>query len=170
MKRIAVIGIAAVLAICGGAFAYQSSVPSDFSYRTLTGIDTIAVRFTGFYHDFDRYGVDADRLRAEVAKRLDAAGVRVVDINEAVTQPGAALLSIDLHSNYSYYWGYAYAVSVKLHNKQPLANNPQGFVGSVVWNDGDNGIGAGGLQLRKINEQVITLVDRFINDLRAQRS
>lgn len=169
MKRIALMALAAILGVGPSAFAYQSNIPSDFSYRTLTGIDTVAVRLTGFDHDFNRYGVDADRLRVEIAERLDAAGVRVVDMDEAITDPGAALLSIDLHSNYSYYWGYAYAVSVKLHSKQPLANNPSGFTSDVLWNEGENGVGASGLELRRINDQVIMLVDRFINDLRAQR-
>ncbi len=149
--------------------AYNIGADQDYSYLALKGVRAMTVRFQGFYGDFERYGVEETRLRETVERRLRDSGLSVLNAGEAIRDPGAALMHVNMHVNYSTYGYYSYAVSMKIKQKIALAGGPESFVTETVWSRGTGGL-VDPLELRRVNGEIAGLVEQFLAEHRAQNS
>jgi len=156
-----------VLAAPVSGAAYNIGADQDYSYLTLKGVRAMTVRFQGFYGDFERYGVEETRLRDAVERRLRDSGFSVLSAEEAIRDPGAALMHINLHVNYGTYGYYSYAVSLKIKQKIALAGGPESFITETVWSRGTGGW-VDALELRRLNGEIAGLVEQFLVEHRAQ--
>jgi len=149
--------------------AYNFGADEDTSYLGLKGIRTVALRLTGFYGDYERYGVYENRIRMAVEQRLQNAGLTVINAEEAFRMPGAALVQIDLRANYGTYGYYSYALGMKIKQKIPLASGAESFITETVWAEGTTGW-VEDTQLDRVNNEITGLVDRFLTEHSAQNA
>jgi hypothetical protein len=142
------------------------------SVQALRGVRTIGIAFDGVPAEIRRYGVDEAALRAQFEQRLRDAGVNVIAPQAVGETPAAALMEVRfrVHTHAHDYLHYTpYSVSVKLKQKIPLPNAADAFLGETVWSDGRNGLEQP-INLDRLNGYVLTILDQFIADLRAQNA
>lgn len=130
------------------------------AYVTLGSIDTVVIQTTGIGKKYRRHGIDETKVQSEVTKRLQGAGLTVKNRNEAISSPMAALMNIHMHIVFDTNTGvYSYIVKVDVKQNVPSAN--------AIWSDAINNR-ARATQLRRANDDILTIIDRFIRDYQAQ--
>ncbi|MEE9287084.1 MAG: hypothetical protein V3W33_03315, partial [Gammaproteobacteria bacterium] len=66
----------------------------------------------------------------------------------------------------SYRW-YSYNVGVKVEDKLPLAKTQGAFTSTTIWSDGRVGP-VRQIELRRLGNYILGMVDHFVQDYRAQ--
>ena len=135
----------------------------DFSYLTLRGLNTVTISFTGFKNDLQRFGVDKEKLRAMIENRLQNAGIKVVTAEQALKDPAAAQMLVDLHFNVAEYRYYSYSLVLKVNEKVPLPGQTRGFVSQTVWSKGTYGTVLD-TSLLRISDDLGELTGHFVSD------
>lgn len=135
----------------------------DFSYLTLRGLNTVTVSFKGFKDDLQRFGVDEAKLRTMIENRLQKAGIRIVTPEQALKDPGAAQMLVDLHVTVADYHYYSYSLVLKVNEKVPLPGQHRGFVSQTVWSKGTYGTVLD-TSLLRISDDLGELTGRFVSD------
>ena len=135
----------------------------DFSYLTLRGLNTMTISFKGFKDDLQRFGVDEAKLRVMVENRLQNAGIRIVTAEQALKDPAAAQMLVDLHVNVSDYHYYSYSLVLKVNEKVPLPGQNRGFVSQTVWSKGTYGTVLD-TSLLRISDDLGELTGHFVSD------
>ena len=129
------------------------------AYLTLGSVDTVVIQTTGIGKKYRRHGIDETKVQSEVTKRSQGAGLTVKSRNEAISSPMAALMNIHMHIVFDATTGvYSYIVKVDVKQNVPGAN--------AIWSDAINNR-ARATQLRRVNDDILTIIDRFIRDYEA---
>lgn len=141
----------------------------EFSYMTLNGITHLAVVLDGITTDLTNFGVRSDKLETALKIRLAQAGIAVISLAQAVTEPRAALLEARLVANKDPHGFYYYGMKLNLRQKIPLGNPAGGYVSQIVWSDGESGMMQFNENFR-VQNALEQLLDNFIRDFKAQNS
>lgn len=122
-----------LLWLAGGAFVGEAIAAEEFApHRTLGDIRVVAVRLSGAHGDWRRYGFSETAILEAVTRRLTQQGIRVVGPAESLSMPEALILSIELHVNDATFFD-SFLVFLKLKEKIPMPDNPEGFVTHDIW-------------------------------------
>lgn len=130
---------------------YGQDEAEAFAHLTLKGVRTVAVNVSDVDEVFERYGVDAERVRGRLEERLRAGGLQVVSRQEAFDDPTAAMLQVNLYVSHLSAYFNSYAVQLKLKQKVPLPADPKAFISVSVWTDKVGGIMGQGEELRVLD-------------------
>ncbi|MCI0400909.1 MAG: M48 family metalloprotease [Gammaproteobacteria bacterium] len=136
-------------------------VQGKLAFVTLGSADTVIIQMSGIGNNYRRYGVDETRLKNEITERLQDAGLTVQSNEKASGLPMAVLMDIKLHANYNTTTGvYSYLVTVN------VTQNARGS--TAIWTDALNNY-ARETDLKQLNGDILTIIDRFVRDYRAER-
>ncbi len=142
-----------------GVHPNMFSTQGKLAYVTLGSINTVVIQTVGIGKKYRRHGLDETKVQSVVTKRLQGAGLTVHGRKDAIGTPTAALMEIKLHVNYDTTTGiYSYRVKVDVKQNVPGAN--------AIWSDAINNR-ARATQLRRVNDDILTIIDRFIRDYEA---
>ena len=159
----------AVLAGAGLAPAARAAGEPEFSYMTLNGITGLAIVADGIPPELVAYGLKPALFEERARRRLAAAGITSLSLDEARTTPGAARLRLRLVANKDGYGFYYYNMRADVRQKVPLGNPAGGFVSQVVWSDGESGT----MQYNEHDKPLSAidrLLDALIADLKSQNA
>lgn len=132
----------------------------EFSFMTLNGIAGLAIVAEGIPAELIAYGLTPTLFEKRARRRLDAAGIASMSLEEARTAPGAARLRVRLVANKDGYGFYYFNMRVDVRQKIPLGNPAGGFVSQVVWSDGESGT----MQFNE-HEKALSAMDRLLDGL-----
>ncbi len=127
-----------LIALLGATAAAPARAP-EFSYMALNGITQVAAIADDIPADLVAMGLTPASFEERARRVLEAAGIRVVSLAEAMTAPGAGKLRIRLITNRDGYGIYYFGMKLELRQKIALGNPAGGFVSQVVWSDGESG-------------------------------
>lgn len=126
-----------LLTIAGGACMAEVDAFNDGALR---GVKRITIKVEGILDKFARYGLAAEKLREDSARRLTEYGLEIVDGAVAQSDVAASQLGIKLYANEDSFAFYSYKISLKLKRKIPLDREGQAFVAEAVWSKGQSGV------------------------------
>lgn len=137
---------------------------------SLKGINTVTVDvappITSLNDELVNQGVSATELETRITERLQAAGINVISSEQALSEPGAALLKLRIHMTIG--WGTVYSWGLNLSlNQNASLDRPGAHYPVRTWSTGQFG-GTQQTNLRIINDYSMQLVDEFIAAHHAQ--
>lgn len=160
MKLRYAILVLGLLAGSGLPVAARAAGEPEFSYMTLSGITGLAIVTEGIPAELIAYGLKPSLFEERARRRLDAAGIASMSLEEAHSAPGAARLRLRLVANKDGYGFYYFNMRVDVRQKIPLGNPAGGFVSQVVWSDGESGT----MQYNE-HEKALSAMDRLLDAL-----
>lgn len=169
MKLLHAILAVALLAAGGLVPAARAAGEPEFSYMTLSGITGLAIVADGIPAELIAYGLKPALFEERARRRLAAAGIASMSLEDARTTPGAARLRLRLVANKDGYGFYYFNLRADVRQKVPLGNPAGGFVSQVVWSNGESGT----MQYNEHDKPLSAidrLLDELIADLQAQNA
>lgn len=137
MRRSIAFGLLALLTVIAAVRAHAGQ--PEFSYMALNGMTQIAAVAEDIPPELVALGLKPERFEQRARDQLQAAGIEVVPLAQALTSPHAGKLRIRLVTNRDGYGLYYYGLKLELRQKIPLGNPAGGFVSQAVWTDGESG-------------------------------
>ncbi len=144
---------------------YEQDQGAKVSRLGQTRVKLAVLRLTGFSPDYQRLGLDGERLREELSAHLGQAGIELLTMQQAIARAGTVLIDVKLVAKQNSTSGiYSYAASVKVWDKLMLGEEDDSrFTSLPVWRDGLHGIVQDG-DIRKLQAVYLRLIERFIAD------
>ena len=167
MIRPLLLAVLALLSVLAAMHAHARQ--PEFSYMTLNGMTQIAAVAEGIPAELVARGLTPARIETHARQRLEAAGIEVVALEQALTAPHAGKLRIRLLTNRDGYGLYYFGMKLELRQKIPLGNPAGGFVSQVVWADGESSTMTE-QELEKPLAALERLLATLITDYRAQNT
>ncbi len=112
----------------------------SFGAQALRGVTAITVTVEGVDRNYSRYGLTADELKTRMESQLTAAGLRVINVNDAASDPQASQLLAHVTAYEGSYSLISYRIGIELKRKLPLDASGQNYIAQSVWSDGRSGI------------------------------
>jgi hypothetical protein len=145
----------------GGTLNAAPSTGSNAGYVVPAAVKRVVLQLLGTNsREWERFGFKDDEVKQAITERLKRAGIEVVDAN--TTGPDVFLLEVDVHVNDETV-NNSYINFVRLKNRLPLPNNPDGYVTRTVWSEWKIG-GFEPYNYRKLRGAVLDIVDLFIRE------
>jgi hypothetical protein len=133
--------------------------PSDIG--TLSDIKRIVIQIRGVNsREWGRYGLTDTELREAITQRLQQTGFEVAESESSVRDPQTVILDVDVHVN-DQAFGHSFLVFLRLKDKLPLPNSPEGYVTKTIWSDWKIG-GLEPYNYKKLRAVILDLVDSFL--------
>lgn len=165
MKALNLFFITALLTL--SSFAVKSD--TDFSYMTLQGIETVAVRIESFDKDLSSYGFKENDLKKSLETKLSQAGFKIIPNSEIVNDDTASLVRLKFSNIKSGYGLYHYGVNLVVKEKIPLPRRENAFISATIWESNVNGA-MKYHEVHKLKKAVDELIDRLIEKHRVQNN
>jgi hypothetical protein len=137
-----------------------------FSGMTLRGLSKIHVVVDGIHRDFEKYGLKASTLKAQIETELSNHGILVTDEQALLNDPQVARLRIKVNANENQYRFYHYGIRLELAQKIPM-NNSGGYFAETTWTSGQTGV-IMPMDLSRLNTFADDLVTIFLKEFHAQ--
>jgi hypothetical protein len=146
--------VAALLVFCSA----MSAQDSEERRKSLKGITGFYVSIENLDPAIEKEGLTTNQIRADVERRLRAAGINVLTKEQASQAAGRPLLRIDLMIG-NRQGLYPYALDIGAHQRVRLERDPAAIVHATTWSVGSAGIA----NLSTIQSTVMDRIDEFIN-------
>lgn len=151
-------------------YAYFSEDYLFLKNSSLKGVNTVIVEVDppvrSLNDELVNHGVSSGELQKRISERLRDAGINVIDREQALADPQAALLKLRIHMAIG--WGTVYSWGLNLSlNQNTSLNRPGAYYPVRTWSTGKFG-GTQQTNLRIINDYSMQLVDEFIAAHHAQ--
>ncbi|MEX2523615.1 MAG: hypothetical protein WD750_01540 [Gammaproteobacteria bacterium] len=117
-----------------------AAATDDFEYGNRKDMDTVALDIKGIHRDLGTWNITVETLRADLSKRLAASGVRVIDISELASHPGADVITLRLTLNRAPYYFYLYGLNMSMRNRLSLSPEGSGSTTIKTWSETQNGM------------------------------
>ena len=133
----------------------------------LAGVDTVAITVEGLQQDLETYDISEATLKATLAQRLTAAGLRVVETGDIGRYPKGAILSLRLSLIRAPYYFYLYGLRLEARSKLFSSPGENSYAAVTAWSDMKVGLlmpsDAG-----KLKDYSLELTDLFLKEYRSQ--
>ncbi|MFO1435617.1 MAG: hypothetical protein U1F34_04390 [Gammaproteobacteria bacterium] len=174
MKRLLIVASALLLAAQANAWTDPQNRPDNggtlraaptggnsAGYVAPAAVKRVVLQLLGTNsREWERFGFKDDEVKHAITEKLKRAGIEVVDAK--TSGPDVFLLEVDVHVN-DQTVNNSYINFVRLKNRLPLPNNPEGFVTRTVWSEWKIG-GFEPYNYRKLRGAVLDIVDLFIRE------
>lgn len=149
-------------------FSFTTALASENALDTMTlrGLTKVYVTVDGIHRDFEKYGLKAATLKAEIETTLNKHGLIVSDSASLLNDPKVARLRIKINANENQYRFYHYGIKLELAQKIPMNQNG-GYIAETTWTSGQTGV-IMPMDLRRLGTYADDLVAIFLKDYRAQ--
>jgi hypothetical protein len=171
-RRRACVRAAAVLVLVWAACASlqadsAAAADAERQRRSLVGIGGVHVHIVIHGENPETHQLTDARLRPEVDSRLQAAGLRLLDVDASAREPGVPWLFVTLGTQTSTDTkAYAWSIRVELEQRTCLERDPTICESWPTWSTARFG-SAGRRRVRTLNEEVAAAVDEFVAAYRA---
>jgi len=159
--------LAPILAALVAWLPAASADAGGHGYRTLAGLEGVALTVGPFSDAFVRNGITEDGIRARVQRRLEAAGIPTLSESAFQSADSTGLATLALRANPDGTRFYFYGWSLSVADKTPVDASGAGYVTRELWSDGGTGV-AIPTDTDAMLAELDALVTRFIDDYRRQ--
>jgi hypothetical protein len=133
----------------------------------LAGVDTVAITIQGLQQDLETHNISEATLKATLAQRLTAAGLRVVDMGDIGRYPKGAILSLRLSLIRAPYYFYLYGLRLEARSKLFPAPGENTYAAVTAWSDMKVGLLMPS-EAGKLKEYSLELADLFLKEYQYQ--
>lgn len=166
-KRYWIAALAAVVCLAGvwGAKAFGQLSEKQWS---LAEIKAVSVFVQGLTEQTKKAGLRAERIKADVQKRLERLGIRAVSQEEAAGLAGSPVIYVNISAfKIERTPEYVYRAEVGLLQQVTLVRDRQIRIMSITWNKGRLGYCPSRTLVKSVRETVGYLMDGFSEDYKA---
>lgn len=134
---------------------------AEHQRRSLTGIAGVHVHLALHGEDLEAYDLNVARLQPVIESRLQAAGLKILSVDESTREPGVPWLFVTIGVQKSTDTkAHAWSIRVELEQRACLERQPTQCQSWPTWGTGRFG-SATKRRVKTIDEELSAVVDEF---------
>ena len=134
-----------------------------YQIESLRGIKGVNVLIELLNPDIEKDGLKKEQIKTDVELKLRLAGIKVLNEEELLNEPGQPYLHVNVNSNKSELGFYSFSITIELNQLVLLIRDLDTIFTACTWSTKTVGF-AGVEKVGQIRDYIKDDVDLFIND------